>query len=110
MSTLRRLSARQLPKLSLCRFQSTLTVPTAPPPPPAPPAATDAAPLSRLPTSSLMRALLLHQVTSRPSLMSLGTKVLLKSADNLEQLRPLKWMIDKSFYVVSPPPSPSSLP
>jgi len=92
------------------RFLSTLSpthpheFPAATPPPP--PANTDA-PLARLPTASLIRALLLHTITGSPTLLALGTKVMLKTADNIERIPPLKWAVDKTFYVCpTTPPHP----
>lgn len=98
MATALRLTSRRLLRpRALARFQSTLTVPGTAATPPPPQKETDA-PLSRLPTSSLVRALMLHQITSRPSLLSLGSKVMLKTADRIDSLAPLKWVVDKSFY------------
>ncbi|KAF8540458.1 FAD-linked oxidoreductase-like protein, partial [Trichophaea hybrida] len=54
--------------------------------------------LSRLPTSSLFRALFLHTVTSSPALLGMGTKLMLKTADNIDHIPPLKWAVDKTFY------------
>ncbi|KAL7268787.1 proline dehydrogenase [Rhizina undulata] len=57
-------------------------------------------PLTQLPTTALLRSLLLHSITSRPWLMGLGTKILLRSADGIEDplMSPLKWIVDKTFY------------
>lgn len=80
------------------RFQSTvshshpLAPPTAPGPPPVPP-------LARLPTAALVRSLLLHALTASPTLFKLCSKVMLRTADSIDHIPPLKWVVDKTFYV-----------
>lgn len=59
----------------------------------------NAPPLARLPTSSLLRALMLHTVTSSPTLLGLGTALMLRAADKVDRIPPLKWLVDKTFYV-----------
>ncbi|KAI5842776.1 FAD-linked oxidoreductase-like protein [Tricharina praecox] len=73
------------------------SLPTAATPPP-PPTSRDTGPLARLPTASLVRSLLLHTITSSPTLLALGTKVMLATADNIDRIPPLKWVVDKTFY------------
>ncbi|KAI5780056.1 proline oxidase [Geopyxis carbonaria] len=54
-------------------------------------------PLGRLPAASLVRALLLHSVTANPTLLKMGTKVLMSQVGNMER-GPVKWVVDASFY------------
>lgn len=56
-------------------------------------------PLARLPTSSLLRGLMLHTVTRSPTLLGLGTALMLRVADKIDHIPPLKWIVDKTFYV-----------
>lgn len=57
------------------------------------------APLAPLPTTSLLRSLLLHSITSSPRTLKLGTKVMLANLETIDRNFLLKWGVDKTFYV-----------
>lgn len=58
-----------------------------------------AGPLARIPTSHLVRSLLLHTITSNPTLLKVGSTIMKKTADRIDYIPPLKWVVDKTFYV-----------
>ncbi|KAI5813692.1 proline oxidase PrnD [Pyronema omphalodes] len=55
-------------------------------------------PLARIPTSHLVRSLLLHTITSNPTLLKVGSTIMTKTADRIDFIPPLKWVVDKTFY------------
>ncbi|KAI5789529.1 FAD-linked oxidoreductase-like protein [Pyronema domesticum] len=55
-------------------------------------------PLARIPTSHLVRSLLLHTITSNPTLLKVGSTIMKKTADRIDYIPPLKWVVDKTFY------------
>lgn len=64
------------------------------------------APLAPLPTTSLLRSLLLHSITSSPRTLKLGTKVMLANLETIDRNFLLKWGVDKTFYVSIKSPGP----
>ncbi|PUU74569.1 FAD-linked oxidoreductase-like protein [Tuber borchii] len=103
-------------RLGVIRFTSTISTrhsntitPPLPPPQEAPqlpggsfvvppPVATSSYPLARLPTTSLLRSMLLHSITASPILYKLGTKLLMMNLDSLKERSLMKWGVDKTFY------------
>jgi hypothetical protein len=66
------------------------------------------APLAAVPTTSLLRSLLLHSMTASPRMCKLGTKFLTRNLNNFDKRGVMKWAIDRTFYVsVGIPLSPS---
>jgi len=91
------------------RFQSTVSHSHPHPHPhphPPPPTSPSLPPLARLPTAALVRSLLLHALTASPTLFRLCSKIMLRTADRIDRMPPLRWVVDKTFYVRCAP-SPS---
>jgi hypothetical protein len=55
--------------------------------------------LEKIPTTSLLRGLLLQTVTSTPALVGAGTKFLGSNIDTIQRNKSLKWIVDNTFYV-----------
>lgn len=99
----RSLPLRTLRPLGTSRLQSTISSSPSSTPsivPPSPPVNKDInVPLAALPTTNLLRSLLLHSITSSPRTLKLGTKVMLANLETMDKNLLLKWGVDKTFYV-----------
>lgn len=97
----RLLPPRTLRPLGIFRPQSTISTSHSPTTTPA--SSVTNAPLSALPTTSLLRSLLLHSITSSPRTLELGMKVMLANLETIDKNFLLKWGVDKTFYVSTKP-------